>query len=184
MKDPYTGQCFFFVRINTNKAVTNVNIHQVRFSMGVFHIATITYHLFVLYTQEVHFGMLESNGEGLLGAIEKLLGSIFIPALQQSEKWGELSGAQGQRVKQQFLGKLSSFVAVLANAQASIADAARLTPCDHPGLSSLSTPSEILAASGNSALIEVAESYALKWCREIEQVGTHTPYITLFLIIV
>ena len=136
----------------------------------------------IFYAKELHFGMLESNGEGLLGAIEKLLGSIFIPALQQSEKWGELSGAQGQRVKQQFLGKLSSFVAVLANAQASIADAARLTPCDHPGLASLSTPSEILAASGNSALVEVAETFALKWCREIEQVGTHT--IAVFLIIV
>ena len=124
--------------------------------------------------------MLESNGEGLLGAIEKLLGSIFIPALQQSERWGELSGPQGQRVKQQFLGKLSSFVAVLENAQASIADAARLTPCDHSGLTSLSKPSEILAASGNSALVEAAESYALKWCREIEQVREHTPIAMLF----
>ena len=114
--------------------------------------------------------MLESNGEGLLGAIEQLLSTVFIPALQQNEKWGELSGVEGQRVKQQFLSRLSSFVSVLANAQASIADAVKLTPCSHPGLLKLNTPTEMLAAANNQELVEAAESHALILCKEIEQV--------------
>ena len=114
--------------------------------------------------------MLDSNGEGLLGAIERLLGSLFLPVLQNYEKWGELSGAEGQKVKQQFLSKLSSFVSVLGNAQASINDVVKLTPCMHPGITKLKTSSEMISAAGNSEIVETAEQCALVWCREIEQV--------------
>ena len=114
--------------------------------------------------------MLDSNGEGLLGAIERLLGSMFVPALEQYEKWGELSGVEGQKVKQQFITKLSSFVAVLANAQASINDAVKLTPCSHSGLAKVNTSTEIITAASNAELVEAAEHCALIWCREIEQV--------------
>ena len=114
--------------------------------------------------------MLDSNGEGLLGAIERLLGSLFLPVLERYEKWGELSGVEGEKVKQQFLTKLSSFVSVLANAQASINDAVRLSPCKHPGLNNLKTSSEMISAAGNAEVIEAAEQCALVWCREIEQV--------------
>ena len=123
--------------------------------------------------QEVYFGTLESNGEGLLGAIERLLGDIFIPALTQSEKWGELKGPQGQAAKQAFLAKLSSFVSVLANARASIADAVKLSPCSHPQLAALSSPSEILVAASNPELVEAAEACTQMWCKEIEQVPPH-----------
>ena len=115
------------------------------------------------------FGILESNGEGLLGAIERLLDSVFIPALESNEKWGELTGVEAQRVKQQFLSKLSSFVGVLANAQASIADAVQLSSPSHEQLLKL-TPSEILLSVSNSEIVQAAETTALKWCHEIEQV--------------
>lgn len=114
--------------------------------------------------------MLESNGEGLLGAIERLLDMVFIPALERNEKWGDLTGAEAQRVKQQFLSKLSSFVGVLANAQASIADAVQLSPVSHEQLSKLTTPTEILSSVGNFEIVQAAEGSALQWCREIEQV--------------
>lgn len=114
--------------------------------------------------------MLDSNGEGLLGAIERLLGSLFLPALQKYDKWGELSGAEGQKVKQQFLSKLASFVSVLTNAQASINDVVKLTPCTHTGITKLKTSTEMIAAAGNSEIVEAAENCALIWCREIEQV--------------
>ncbi len=116
--------------------------------------------------------MLDSNNEGLLGAIERLLGSLFLPVLDKYEKWGELSGAEGQKVKQQFLTKLSSFVSVLANAQASINDIVQLTPCKHSGLTGLKTSTEMIAAAGTPELVEAAEHCALVWCREIEQVLT------------
>ena len=123
----------------------------------------------------MYFGSLESNGEGLLGAIERLLGDVFIPALTQCSKWGELKGPGGEVAKQAFLGKLSQFVSVLSNARASIADAVTLTACPHPQLAAISSPSEILAAAGNSELVEAAESCTQTWCREIEQVGLTDP---------
>ncbi len=113
---------------------------------------------------------MDSNGEGLLGAIERLLGLLFLPALQRHKKWGELSGVEGQKVKQQFLSKLSSFVSALGNAQASINDVVKLTPCTHPGLTKLMTSQEMIAAAGISEIVEAAEQCALVWCREIEQV--------------
>ena len=149
--DQYTGSCLFFVRLNPNKAVTMMNIHQ-----------------------EVYFGSLESNGDGLLGAVEKLLGSVFIPALSSCEKWGNLTGPEGQVVKHAFLGKLSGFVAVLSNARASIANAVKLSPCKNEALAALSSPSDILAAAGNPELVEAAETCVQKWYSEIEQTLTES----------
>ena len=149
--DQYTGSCLFFVRLNPNKAITMMNIHQ-----------------------EMYFGSLESNGDGLLGAVEKLLGSVFIPALSSCEKWGNLTGPEGQVVKNAFLGKLSGFVAVLANARASIANAVKLSPCKNDALAALSSPSDILAAAGNPELVEAAEMCVQQWYHEIEQTLTES----------
>ena len=129
----------------------------------------------------MYFGSLDSNGAGLLGAIERLLGDVFIPALTQCKKWGTLTGPEGEAAKQIFLGKLSSFVSVLANARASIADAVDLSPCEHSGLAALSSPSEILAAASNPELVEAAETCTLVWCREIEQVSSTDHTLTLSL---
>ncbi len=120
----------------------------------------------------MYFGSLESNGDGLLGAVERLLGDIFLPALSECEKWGQLSGPEGAAAKEAFLGKLSSFVSVLSNARASIADVVELSSCKHPGLLALSSPPEILAAAGNPELVEAAEEITLIWCQEIELVSS------------
>ena len=149
--DQFTGSCLFFIRPNPSKAITMVNIHQ-----------------------EVYFGSLESNGDGLLGAVEKLLGSVFVPALSSCEKWGNLTGPEGQVVKSSFLSKLSSFVAVLANARASIANTVKLSPCQSEALASLSSPSDILAAAGEPGLVEAAESCVQTWYKEIEQTLTES----------
>ena len=149
MMDQFPGTCLFFVRTNPSKPITTMNIHQ-----------------------EIFFGCLESNGEGLLGAVEHLLGDIFIPALTSTEKWGKLEGPEGQAVKMSFLRKLSSFVAVLSNARASIADAVRLSQCTHKALSNIITPLDILAAAGNPDLVEAAEERTLTWCKEIQQILT------------
>lgn len=97
------------------------------------------------------------------------MGEVFIPALAQSERWGELKGAEGQAAKEAFLGRLSSFVAVLSNARASIADTVQLSQCSHPVLSSLSSSADVLSASTSTELVEAAEACVQKWCKEIEQ---------------
>ena len=122
--------------------------------------------------QDVYFGCLEANGEGLLGAVQHLLEDIFVPALANNEKWGKLEGPDGQIIKMNFLRKLSSFVAVLANARASIADAVKLSPCTHAGLAAVTSPADILAAAGNATLVEAAEECTLTWCKEIQQILT------------
>ena len=124
--------------------------------------------------QETYFGILESNGGGLLQAIESLLTNVFIPALQQQTNWGTLSAdSSGHMLKEAFLAKISSFVSVLANARASIADAVKLSPCSHPQLAALSSPSDILVAASNPELVEAAEACIQMWCKEIEQVPPH-----------
>ena len=157
-QEPFPGLGLFFLRLST-KPITNANI-----------------------AQDVYFGTLESNGGGLLEAIETLLKNIFIPALEQQTNWGTLSSdASGHALKEAFLAKLSSFVSVLANARASIADAVDLSPCEHSGLAALSSPSEILAAASNPELVEAAETCTLVWCREIEQVGSTDHTLSLSL---
>ena len=146
--DPFTGICLFFVKSNPQKAITNVNIHQ-----------------------EINFGILEANGGGLLGACEELLSSIFIPALSKYSKWGELSGPEGEQIKQNFLVKLRNFAGVLANARASVSDAVELSKCTELDISSIKSPALIPSMIGNADFVESAEKRALIWCSEIEQVG-------------
>ena len=117
---------------------------------------------------------MEANGGGLLGAVESLLGDVFIPALTVCEKWGTLTGPEGQVAKNNFLHKLSSFVAVLANARASIADAVKLSPCNNDLLASITSPADILAAAGNPDLVEAAEECTQRWCKEIQQILTRS----------
>ena len=124
--------------------------------------------------QEVYFGSLESNGDGLLGAVENLLGDVFIPALSSCNKWGNLTGPEGQAVKNAFLSKLSGVVAVLSNARASIANVVKLSPCQNEALAALSSPSDILAAAGNPELVEAAEACVQTWYKEIEQTLTES----------
>ena len=139
-KEAFPGLGMFFL-CTSNKPITTANI-----------------------AQEVFFGVLESNGGGLLEAIESLLARVFLPALQQQTNWGILSSdANGHVLKEAFLGKLSMFVSMLANARASIADSVTLSACPHPQLAAISSPAEILAAAGNSELVEAAEACTQMW---------------------
>ena len=150
-KEAFPGLGLFFIR-NTPKAITTANI------------ATETY-----------FGVLEGNGGGLLEAIEVLLSSVFVPALYQQTNWGTLSSdANGHVLKEAFLSKLSSFVSVIANARASIANTVKLSPCQNEALAALSSPSDILAAAGNPELVEAAETCVQTWYKEIEQTLTES----------
>ena len=144
--DPFTGMCLFFVRSNLQKAITNLNIHQ-----------------------ECNFGILEANGGGLLGAIEELLSSIFIPALSNQKKWGDLTGPEGDQLKQNFLTKLKNFASVLANAKASVSEVVELSRCTELDLSSIS-PGQISTLVGSADFVEAAEKRVVIWCAEIEQV--------------
>lgn len=150
-KEKFPGLGIFFIR-TTTKAITTANI-----------------------ASETFFGVLEANGGGLLEAVESLLTKVFIPALESQTNWGILSSdANGHVRKEAFLSKLSSFVAVIANARASIANAVKLTPCKHPVLAAVSSPSEIMAAATNSEIVEAAEMCTQVWCKEIELILTQS----------
>ena len=144
--------------------------------MGIFFIRTTSKALTTSnVAAETFFGVLEGNRGGLLEAVESLLTKVFIPALQCQTNWGNLSkDANGHVRKEAFLSKLSSFVAVIANARASIADAVKLSPCTHPVLAALSSPTEIMAAAGNPETVEAAEEATLVWCKEIELILTQS----------
>ena len=136
------------------------------------------------YFQEVNFGILESNGGGILEAFETLLSTIFIPALRRQKNWGSLSeDTKGQQMKTEFLTKLSSFVSVLANARASISDVVELSALEGVDPKNFTTSAQLMGAAGNSELMEVVERTVQQWCAEIEQVGTHgklaCPYMLL-----
>jgi len=118
----------------------------------------------------VYFGSLNSEEEGLLGAIESMLCNVFIPALTSCSKWGQSTEGLDAIKKQKFVGKLSSFSAILSNARESIADTVGLTPCSHPMLSKVVTPADITAAVTKPDLVEAAEKCTQKWCKEIEQI--------------
>lgn len=146
-KHRFTGLSIFFLR-TTPKAITPANI-----------------------SQELFFGVLESNGGGLLEAVQRMLSDVYLPALREQTNWGKIADdANGHAVKEAFLGKLASFVSVLANARASIADSAKLTPCSDPSLTALTGPSDIVIAAANPEVVEAAETCAQVWCREIKQV--------------
>lgn len=148
-KEKFPGLGLFFLRINT-KPITVANV-----------------------AQELYFGALESEEGGLLEALERLFVDVFLPALKEQTNWGALSDdANGHVLKENFIGKLAGFVAILANARASIADAVELSPCTHPGLSALSSPADIVAAAGNADVVEAAEAMTLQWCKEITQIVT------------
>ena len=150
-REAFPGLGMFFLRFTT-KALTTSNI-----------------------AVETYFGVLESNGGGLLEAIENMLTSIYLPALQQQTNWGALSGdSSGHVLKEAFISRLTSFVAVITNARASIADAVKLSPCADPVLAAITSPSEILAAAHNSDVVEAAEKCTQLWCREIEQILTQS----------
>ena len=134
----------------------------------------------VPWFQEVNFGVLESSGGGILEAFENLLSSVFIPALRRQTDWGSLSvDTKGQQMKTEFLTKLSSFVSVLANAQASISDVVELTTLEGIDTRNFTTPAQIMGAAGNSELMELVEKTVQQWCAEIEQVGTHVTCLQL-----
>ena len=146
--EAFPGLGIYFLRVS-NKPITSANI-----------------------AQELNFGALESSSGNLLEAVESLLKNVYLPALREQSNWGKLSDdASGHSAKEVFLGKLDSFVGVLANAQASIADAARISPCSDPSILAISSPVEAIAAASNSEVVTAAESCALTWCKEIEQVS-------------
>ena len=150
-KEKFPGLGMFFLRIAT-KPITTANI-----------------------AQELYFGILESEEGGLLAALERLIGDVFLPALRQQTNWGALSNdANGHVLKENFLGKLAGFVANLSNARASIADAVQLTPCAHAGLAAVASPADILAAAGSAEMVEAAETTVQQWCKEITQILTRS----------
>lgn len=107
-----------------------------------------------------------------MGAVERLLGEVFLPSLTRTTKWGYLSGPEGQAIKMNFLRKLAAYVSVLSNARASIDDAIKLSPIKKEELKGVNSSSDIFKCASNPELVEAAEACTQTWCKEIEQIIT------------
>ena len=99
-------------------------------------------------------------------AFESLLSNLFILALKQQTNWGCLSDSHGIATREEFLSKLTHFVSVLNDVQASLADLVNLSPCKGVDVNSISGLAQIIAAANNSEILEAAEKCAIKWCKE------------------
>ena len=140
----YTGLCAFFTKSGP-RALSNANI-----------------------AGEVNFGTLESPADGMLGAIEELLSSLFIPALHRQLNWGRMDDAE---LRLDFLSRLENFVNVLSNAKLSLSDSIRFSRCE-VDLSGLFTATDFLMAAATPELLEPTETQARLWCEEIHQILT------------
>ena len=143
---PYTGLCAFFTKSGP-KSISTANI-----------------------ALEVNSGTLESPPEGMLGAIERLLSSLFIPALHRQDNWGHMDDPE---LRMDFLSRLHNFVNVLANAKLSLSDSFHFSRCD-VDLSNVSSPTDYLMAAANPEVLEKTESQARIWCEEIHQILTES----------
>eukprot|EP00079_Xenopus_tropicalis_P026874 XP_012820905.1 PREDICTED: dynein heavy chain 5, axonemal [Xenopus tropicalis] len=144
-----TGVCIFFIRSSSTKPVTMENVHR-----------------------EVHFNMLDTSGNSLLGSVESLLSDIYIPALKTMDNgWGELvDPQQAGNVKQDFLGSLEGFVGVLSGAQQSLMDKVNLKKCETYDLRTLKGPCDYLTVANSSEGLERIEEGMKVWIKQIEQV--------------
>ena len=142
----YTGLCAFFAKSGA-RALTTANI-----------------------SAEINFGTLQSPRDGMLGAIEELLASLFIPALHRQSNWGRMDDAE---LRMDFLSRLENFVNVLANAKLSLSDSIQFSRCE-VDLSALSTATDYMVAAANPELLEPTETQARTWCEEIHQILTES----------
>ena len=87
-------------------------------------------------------------------------------------------------MKTEFLSKLNTFVSVLSNARASIRDRAELSSFKAIDVKNFTTPAQIMGAAGNLEILEMVESKAQAWCKEIEQVNKPVVWIIRSLSVV
>ena len=107
----------------------------------------------------------------MLGAIRHLLTTVFVPALHRYASWGQGDAKDVERLRNEFLVKLESFVHILAGAEASLADVVSLRPCEEVDLALISTPSDYLRAAANPEMVEQLERCLVMWCKDLEQVN-------------
>ncbi|KAM4028219.1 dynein axonemal heavy chain 5-like [Anomaloglossus baeobatrachus] len=142
-----TGTCLFFLR-TTDKAITTANI-----------------------IQEVNFSMFECTNGNILQGLEILLAQVLVPALKCQENWGAVKdGLQNSQI-QEFLDSLDKFVATLSSAKNNLDGKIELKKVDSGNLlDNLQSPSDFIAAGGNSEVIEKLEGMLSVWIKQIEQV--------------
>ncbi|XP_076818600.1 dynein axonemal heavy chain 5-like isoform X2 [Clavelina lepadiformis] len=144
-----TGQCVFFLRTNRDKPITPENIHR-----------------------EVNMQQMDAREGGVLYAIEKMLGQIYIPALKANKSgWGELSKTpQGEVLKKQFLNGLESFVGVLSGSRESLGEKVMLQECHDINFGELHGPAEYAEAAASTETLELVENCMKVWIKQIQQV--------------
>ncbi|XP_030832172.1 dynein heavy chain 8, axonemal [Strongylocentrotus purpuratus] len=145
-----TGKCMYFLR-TTTQALTIKNVHD-----------------------EVNFGALDTKQAGkltVLPAAKEALNTVFRPALNALESWGDLSETpHGKKTKKNFCDSYENFIHFLDGAQIDVTGAVKLCPGEEVEIDHIQTAADCMGASTNPEIVEAFENLVHAWCKEIEQV--------------
>ncbi|XP_038070084.1 dynein heavy chain 5, axonemal-like isoform X1 [Patiria miniata] len=149
---PLCGICVFFLRANPSKPITAENVHK-----------------------DLIFTSLDTGRIGLLQAIERYLGDIFLPFLKGNQNgWGQLGSQANQGTRKEFVQSLDAFVTILNAAQDSLEERVELRKCETYDLSKLTKASDYITVANSTQELELIEGIMAVWIKQIEQVLTES----------
>ena len=98
------------------------------------------------------------NEETILNGVSRHFTSLFLPVLtrMKDHNWGKITAdgqkmtRDGELIKMDFLGKISSFTSILTGAQESINEKVILRPCEKYDLSAVQSVSDFQSTAATS----------------------------------
>ena len=148
------GIAYYFLRPSNTKAITVSNI-----------------------ANEVNFGVLDASNGKLLDAVEKMLGSVLLPALSSLEDWGSLKSRNNPQV-QYYVETLDNFIGSINGLKSNMSNQVKLVSSDYDTqLSGLTTLGDYQNMSMNGDFLAQCEELLGAWCKQIAKVLTESEQI-------
>lgn len=128
-------------------------------------------------SNEVNFGVIDAQNGKLLDAVEKMLASVILPALNNLDDWGSLKSRNNPQV-QYFVESLDHFVTNINGLKSNISNQVKLVASDSDStLATLNSVSDYHNASMNSDFLANCEEILAAWCKQIAKVLTESEQI-------
>ncbi|KAK3736698.1 hypothetical protein QZH41_011488 [Actinostola sp. cb2023] len=122
-------------------------------------------------SEDISFGVIDISQKGLMQSMKSHLTSVYLPAIQAMERWGELTDTpQGEQTRDEFLDTLDSFVQFTDSAIASADMAVKLQPCEVVDFKEFVTHADFQEVAANQEIVVKLEELIESWCKQIEQV--------------
>ncbi len=149
-----SGTLLYFLRISTAKAITIQNV-----------------------ANEINFGVMDASNGKLLEAVERMLGSVLLPALNSLDDWGSLKSRNNPQVDT-YVETLDNFVTTINGLKNNISNQVKLVASDHDAaLSGLNSLSDYQNMSMNGEFVSNCEQILASWCKQIAKVLTESEQI-------